>query len=727
MDTVRLTCGFVARRRVRVLIAGAALVCAVTSCRTRTRPTIASDVCDRCNVLIVTVDTLRSDRVGGFGGTARLTPHLDDLGESGLRLTRTYASAPLTLPSHASILTAVSPPVHGVRTNGLFRLGAAPPTLATLLKAAGYRTGAFVGTFVLDGRFGLGRGFDVYDDRMDAARPGDPADAAERRADEVVDRALAWILARTPHPAPGTEHPAPSTQHLDQWFAWVHLYDPHEPYRAPEPYASRHAPYDAEVAYADAAVGRLLEGLRTANQLDRTVVSVAADHGESLGEHGERTHGVFVYDVTMRVPWILWAGARLHGASDALVRLIDLAPTVLDLVGIARPAAFEGTSIVPRLGGDEGPPAYLEAMDATLTRNWAPLTAIVGGRDKFIDLPMPELYDLGADPREGTNLFSKEGERARAMQALLAGSMRSFAARGSSGERTSLSADARQRLQALGYVAAEAVPASRVYGDDDDPKRLIDAANRLNDALARFKAGAHEEGIAAVREIARAHPQFTTAAGVLASMYRDTGDLPAAIATLEETVRRGPVDQSVLTVLAGYLLEANALPKAASLLEAVTASHPDYADAFNTLGVAYSRMGRHDKAAAAFARVLELDPNAAAAFENRGIDEAMSGDLDAAIADLRRAVEADPDRATAHNTLAALLQRRGSTGEAVEHWRRALAIDPLLYDALYNLGTVLYDRDRRAARPYLERFVAEAPPARYAADIERLRRMLESR
>src|SRR5207248_7122025 len=244
------------------------------------------------------------------------------------------------------------------------------------------------------------------------------------------------------------------------WFAWVHLYDPHEPYRAPEPYASQHEPYDAEVAYADAMVGRLLSSL-PANDRDRTLVIVAADHGGSLGEHGERTHGVFVYDVTMRVPWILTAGSRIPAASsDALVRLIDLAPTALDLVGATGAATFEGRSIVPVVSG-RGPElsaSYLEAMDANLTRNWAPLSALVTRGHKLIELPVPELYDLAADPRETTNLFAREPERARTLGVLLRDLTAAFGSRGSGAEKTTLSADARQRLQALGYVASSAEP-----------------------------------------------------------------------------------------------------------------------------------------------------------------------------------------------------------------------------------------------------------------------------
>ena len=718
------------------------------------QPTVSSGACRGCNVLLITIDTLRLDRIGAFGGRAGLTPHLDQLASEGLRLTRAYTAAPLTLPSHASILTAVSPPVHGLRANGLFRLGPKLPTLATVLESAGYRTGAFVGAFVLDARFGLNRGFDVYDDRYGEKPVGDPAEGAERRAEEVIRPATEWILARgstgspraadtgstrsradtiarpgpvegrgspSPQaPAPGsqTRAPSPSPRVPGPWFAWVHLYDPHEPYRAPEPYASQHEPYDAEVAYTDAMVGKLLADLRAAGQLDRTLVMVAADHGESLGEHGERTHGVFVYDVTMRVPWIIWTGPGGSGlgagtSSDALVRLIDLAPTALDLVGVAAPVEFEGRSIASEAGTTvrpfeslraalshvDGRPspdiadrtAYLEAMDANLTRNWAPLTGVATRDYKLIDLPGPELYDLRADPRETTNLFARDAGRARTLEALLRGLTASFQLRGSAAEKTTLSADARQRLQALGYVASSAEPGARVYTDADDPKALIGPANELQRAVTAFNAGSRAPAMDAVRQIMREHPRFTTAFGMFASMQRQNHDLRGAIATLEDIVRRGIADQSVMVVLAGYLQEAGEIPKAVAVLDAVIASHPDYAEAYNSLGVILTRLGRHDRARAALRKVLELDPTSARAYENLAADELSAGEIDPAIDDLRRALD----------------------------------LDPQLYDALYNLAEAFLTQGRRdEARPYLERFVREAPGARYASDIARFKSLL---
>jgi arylsulfatase A-like enzyme/Tfp pilus assembly protein PilF len=693
----------------------------------REAPSAVPGACRGCNVLLITIDTLRVDRVGALGGRGQLTPAIDRLAQEGLSFTRAYASAPLTLPSHTSIMTAVPPPVHGVRNNSLFRLGDKLPTLATVLKSAGYRTGAFVGAFVLDARFGLDRGFDVYDDRYGEKVAGDPADGAERRAEDVVRPAAAWILQGSGLGPQGSGTVRPQAPAPSPWFAWVHLYDPHEPYRAPEPYASQHEPYDAEVAYTDAMVGRLLADLRAAGRLDHTLVMIAADHGESLGEHGERTHGVFVYDATMRVPWIIWAGGadssglRAGSSSDALVRLVDLAPTALDLVGVGVPTEFEGRSIA----STDDRNAYLEAMDANLTRNWAPLNGIATRGYKLIDLPIPELYDLDADPHETVNLFTRQPERARTLASLLRGMTTAFTTRGTGAQAATLDAEARQRLQALGYVTSAVSPGPRTFTDADDPKTLIGPAEDLNRALAAFNAGSREAGMKAVREIMGVHPSFTTAAGIYASMQRTTGDLPGAVATLEDLVRRDIADQSVMLVLAGYLQELGAFDRSAGLLGAIIAAHPDYAEAYNSLGVVMSRQGRHRDARAAYRKVIELDPSSAKAYENLGVDEFRAGELEAAAADLARALSLDPQLPGAHNALAAVAMRQGRSSDAIASWKTALLFEPGLFDALYNLGVTLDDAGRRdEAQPYLERFIREAPPARYRADIARLRQRL---
>src|SRR5437763_8743380 len=365
----------------------------------RTRPShaqpLAAGALRGANVLLVTIDTLRADHVGAYGQNGALTPTIDALARDGLRFERTYAHVPLTLPSHASLLTGAYPTRTGVRDNGAFRLGQRPATLAAVLETAGYRTGAFVGAFVLDARFGLNRGFDMYDDRM--LGTGADQEISERPAEKVLAPAYEWIA--TSAAAPGTEHPAP-------WFAWVHLYDPHEPYAPPEPYRSRFSdePYDGEIAYADAALGAFLGRLRAAGALAHTLLVVASDHGESLGEHGERTHGLFAYDATLRVPLVMSApGAIRTGVFRDTMRLVDVAPTILDLVGAPPLPDADGRTVRPFVAGErpfDDSGSYFEALNASLTRDWAPLTGIVRQRSKLIDLPVPELYDLASDSAE---------------------------------------------------------------------------------------------------------------------------------------------------------------------------------------------------------------------------------------------------------------------------------------------------------------------------------------
>jgi Flp pilus assembly protein TadD len=368
------------------------------------------------------------------------------------------------------------------------------------------------------------------------------------------------------------------------------------------------------------------------------------------------------------------------------VRLIDLAPTVLDLVGIAAPSSFEGRSAAD--GPIDDRTAYVEAMDANLTRNWAPLTGVVTRDDKLIDLPIQELYDLRADPHETTNLVARLPERARTLSALLRADSAAMAARGSAGEKTTLGAEARQRLQALGYVASSADPASHTYTDADDPKTLIAPANDLQQAVAAFNRGERAAAMARVREIAARHPRFATAHGMLASMQRQTGDLAGAIATLENLARQGLADQHVLVVLAGYLLEAGNSTRALQVLDAVIAAHPDEVEAYNSRGVVYLRRGDHVRARTDFRTVLQLDPTSARTFENLAEDELAARELAPAIDDLRRALD----------------------------------LDPRLWDALYNLALALDATGRRdEARQAAERFVREAPSQRYAREIAELR------
>ena len=628
----------------------------------------------RANVLLVTIDTLRADRLGAYGSTGGLTPTLDRLAAEGVRIDRAYAHVPLTLPSHATLMTGALPFTNGVRDNGSFRFDGQRPTLAAALKAAGYRTGAFVASFVLDARFGLNAGFDEYDDRNGSRSAGGDLAVLERRADAVVDAALQWIGPASPSPPP--------------WFAWVHLYDPHDPYDPPEPFKTRQAgdAYGGEVAFADAQVGRALQALGERRQLDRTLVVVAADHGESLGEHQERTHGLFVYDATVRVPLLLWAPGSLPPAVvRGPVGLVDVMPTVLELVGVTA-VPGDGRSLWPAARGQavEDRDVYLEALNANLTRHWAPLTALVAGPRKFIDLPEAELYDLTADPGETRNLHAAQQDAAAA----IARRLFALRARGRPAAPAAVDDETARRLRSLGYVVTPAASsgADRVYGPEDDPKTLVGLHNTLDDALAANKAGRSGDAERLLKTAIAARADFTVAHDRLAQLYRDTGRLPQAIATLEAASRAGHADAASLAALGGYLQEAGNLARSAEVLEAARALNPAEMEVYEKLGITYTRMGRADQAHAMFAHMLSVAPNSATTLNNLGSLYLSQRRWDDATRTLTKALAIDPTLANAHNGLGVAYAQQGDFDRAIVEWRAALKLRPDLTDARDNIA-----------------------------------------
>ncbi len=397
------------------------------------------------NVLVITLDTLRADRVGSYGHAAARTPVLDALAARGARFAAATTTTPLTLPAHTSLFTGTWPTTHGVRDNTGFYVDDAVTTLAEVLKGRGYRTGGFVGAFVLDARWGIAQGFDHYFDDFDLSEDVGPGlDAIQRPGADVVDAATTWLKQ------PGT---AP-------FFAWVHLYDAHTPYAAPAAFArqfpdTRDGAYDAEVAYADSQVGRLLAALDADGRLDNTIVVLLADHGEQLGEHREQSHGFFVYDASVQVPLIIAGPGVTTRVVPDQVRIIDVMPTVLDLAGIEVPAAVQGASLRPALDGQRQTLlAFSESWYPRFHYGWSELRAVRDGRYKFIQAPRRELYDVAADPGELNNLAPTEAARAdtleRALRALVAQTTRAEASKGPQ----PVDAAAEQRLRALGYVGS---------------------------------------------------------------------------------------------------------------------------------------------------------------------------------------------------------------------------------------------------------------------------------
>ena len=689
------------------------LLVVAAACSRPAAPTLGAPGSLRgANVLLVTIDTLRQDRVGAYGNRSGLTPTLDRLAAGGVRFSHAFTTAPLTLPAHASILTGVSPNGHGIHNNTRFRLDARVPTLATLLEAAGYRTGAFVGAFVLDGRFGLNRGFDVYEDHL-AHDTTAAFHFAERRAADVVKLAGDWILnqqSTNPH-SPINQPSAISNQ---QWFAWVHVFDPHAPYEAPPDYRAGRSPYDAEVAYTDAMLGQMLTRLESAGALARTVIVVTADHGESLGEHGETTHGLFAYDATLSVPLIVQGPSVVPGTIEAAVSHVDLVPTILDLAGIAPPPRIDGSSLARPLPA--GRALYFEALDAALTRGWAPLRGVVQDQWKYIDLPDAELYDLGRDPREQTNVVDRDPHAAvlkRIVDAL------SPAATAPS---AGLDGGAAERLRALGYTSGTA--ARHAYTVADDPKRLVALNERFNSALTAFDEGHADEALAAFTALLAERPNFTAARTSAATVLLARGAPRDAVRVLEEGIRRGDGSPDLLAKLGRARQAAGDFHGAVEALERARAAGDDNPEVAGDLAIANAALGHVDAARDVFRDQLARNPSSATTWYNLGLLELQSRHAADAAAAFRRATAIEPDYGEAWQALGASLADSDRRG-AVDAWRKAEALRPGDFDLLFNLGMLLADSDTPAAAiPYLQRFVREAPRDRYAPDMARVQAAL---
>jgi arylsulfatase A-like enzyme/Tfp pilus assembly protein PilF len=605
------------------------------------------------NVLLVTIDTLRADALGSYGGRAS-TPNLDRLAAHGARFDFAHAHGVVTLVSHASILTGRYPYAHGIRDNTGYRLTSNEPTAAALLKVRGFTTGAFVGGFPLDHRFGLGAGFDVYDDRMTTASTADANDR-ERPADVVVKAATEWIASQ-----PG------------KWFTWVHVYDPHEPYQPPAAFASRFPsdPYLGEVSWTDSALGPLLDRLRS--QSRPTLVVVTGDHGESLGEHGERTHSLFAYEATLRVPLIVAEvapgqdDAKVKGATiDSPVRHVDLLPTILAASGAPVPPALPGASLLETIVAGRGPdrPSYFEAMSAAVTRGWAPLRGVIAGREKFIDLPIVEMYDLAADPKETANVVQARSDRAR----VLLETLKQFNVAPPARARQE-TADTIERLRSLGYIGGGSATVREKYTDADDPKRLVEIEQMLTRANDASRAGRNDEAVDLYKTIIATRPDTEDAYRKLALVYWRSGRPRLAIETLETALRNGVTQSEVRIKLGQYLAESGQAAKAIALLERDTGQDPD---ALIALGNAYVGAGRNADAVRTFRQLLDLDPNNALAYQNLGTAQLQAKSLTEAEASLRRAVQLDPTLAGAYTALGVVLATTGRKADAIDAWKRA--------------------------------------------------------
>ena len=652
----------------------------------------------RPNIVLITIDTLRADRLRrGF------TPAIDGLADRGLRFDNARTTVPLTLPSHVTIMTGLLPVAHGVRENGVvFTPQSSAPPLARALRDVGYQTGGFVGAYVLDRRFGLADGFDAYDDRI-RRNPDEGARLeAERPGGEVVDAAVAWLKQVT-----------------SPFFIWIHLYDPHAPYAPPAGYREKAGggAYNGEVAYADAQVARIVEVLRTRNVFPSTGVAVAGDHGEGLGDHGEQTHGMLAYDSTLRVP-LVFSGATLPTrVVSTPVSLADVAPSLLRLAGVPPSVRGSADLVAPESGERD---VYAETQYPR-SAGWHTLAALAGERWKLIVSSETELYDLSNDPAEQQNVAAAHAGVVQGMTARVT-TLQTMAPP----VPAAVTAEASERLRALGYVTGSSSMGGPTGGrPGPNPARVIDAWAAFETALSQTNAGRPDDALPVLKALVGRFPDAPVFQTTYGRALKDAGRPAQAVAVYRQAVARISDaslyhDLAVAARAAGNVTEALKAEQAALALEGRNPA------ALNGLGLLHAEAGRASDAATSFEQAAALDPSNASYWTNLGNARRELSELPQAEAAYRRALDVEPTYADAANGLGAILVQTGKPADAVAWLERAIQRSPDFYEARLNLGIALQESGQRARAAAVYREILAKAPARFKREREAAANLLRA-
>jgi arylsulfatase A-like enzyme/Flp pilus assembly protein TadD len=653
----------------------------------------------KLNVLLITIDTLRPDRLSCYSDEHIQTPNIDSLADKGALFLKAFAHTPTTLPSHTNILIGTTPLYHGVHDNHNFIVRDDFLTLAEHLKNNGYATGAVVGAFPLDSRFGLTQGFDLYDDNY-GSNSYQEFSYIERPAEVVVQNATAWLE--------GQKGP---------WFLWIHCFDPHQQYNPPEPFRTEYKdnPYNGEVAYVDHELGKLLVYLSN-NRMDKnTLIIFTGDHGESLGQHGESTHGYFAYNSTIWIPLIFVAPGMEPTVVDQNVCHVDVYPTVCDVLGLAKPDFLQGISLVPVLRGRKlnklsSRAIYFESLYPFYGRGWAPLTGIIRGDIKYIDSPIPEFYNLEQDFNEENNLA--EEEKLDGFRMDLEQLMETQAYSGKTSATQKIDRESLEKLRSLGYISSPQTEKKGEFTAEDDLKVLLPYQNRLQQAMGAYHKGNVDEGIGILEKIIKERKDFDQAYAYLATLLKVKKDYKGAVEILREGYQNCPKSYKVITTFGIFLTEVREYDAAIHILHEGLKLIDYDPDIWNYLGVAYWRKGDLDLALEAFRESLKLDKNYSIAVNNSGsvylskyLKSRKPEDIQQALDHFQLAIELDPRYASAYNGLGAAYSHLGNLEGAIDSWERAVEIDPDLGFALYNLGLAyLRKGDKVNALVYLDRY-----------------------
>jgi arylsulfatase A-like enzyme/Tfp pilus assembly protein PilF len=649
-------------------------ISATSACRPTLRGTGKSNP---TNVFLVTIDTLRADHLAPYGDTEIETPTALRLAREGIRFTAAYTPVPLTLPAHSSILTGLQPFTHGVRDNGGFYLDPSRPTLATILKGNGFRTAAFVSAFVLDSRWGLANGFDQYFDHFDVSAADLAAMArVQRPGGETWEEARRWL----------DDHAQ------EQFFVWLHLFDPHTPYAPPEPYQTRYhdRPYDGEIAYADAIVGQAIDYLERHGVLDRTVVVFLADHGEGLGDHGEDEHGLLLYDSTLHVPWIIRLPGRAHagGVIDRSVSLVDVAPTILGLLGISTPQPFDGVNLAPLVGSpgrvrDE--PLYAETYFPRLHFDWSELISIRDDRYKLIRAARSELYDYRSDPTESRDLAAPHATVVAALDRTLA---QMTARQGAAPVARGLDSDAARRLGSLGYVGGGTALSTASSSSRPNPSEKTEIYRSLTRARELLDKGSRQDGINELKRVVTDEPELEAARRLLRDYWLEHRQVREGLEWFRSAAERRPGSAALLVEFGRFERAAGRPDQALTTFERALTTSPDSVEALEAAADTLRQLGQNERALQLFEKAASHTSNAEPRMR---VAETLIriGRLIEADHMLSDALASDPHISGAHYLLAQIAEEQHDLNRAEREYRLEMSLSSWDYRAPFNLAALM--------------------------------------
>lgn len=652
---------------------------------------------ENLNVLLITIDTIRPDRLSCYSTKHLKTPHIEAFASKSVVFDRAFAHNPTTLPSHVNILLGTTPLHHGVHANANFKVADDFLTLAEYLKQKGYATGAFIGAFPLDSRFGLSQGFDVYDESYPSG-PSNAFAAPERRAEEVIESAIDWLASQR-----------------SKWFSWIHLWDPHTMYSPPEPYLTQFKDdlYSGEVAYVDSELGKLFDYLENRGFLENTVIILTGDHGEALSEHGELTHSYFAYNSTIWVPLVIAAPGLDPGRIADYVCHIDIFPTVCDLLQINKPSFLQGVSLYPLFSGKKikKRQIYIESLDPYYNSGAAPLRGFIEENKKFLDSPLPEYYDLDTDFSEENNIVQKIDLEKH--QKKLKDLMDKFSTSQTETYPSKIDREALDKLRSLGYISSTSSTVKKDYGPEHDLKTLLPYQQKLDEAIVLYDNGRMDESIGLLEGIIREKKDMAPAYLTLFPIYKTQGMPEKSLELLEKGSEHNPENYDILSAYGMLLVEAGEWEKGIEVLETGLALVDFDPMAWDLLGFAYWRKGDEQKALEYYRQSLAVDDTYAATYSNLGglyfskfSYSRKKSDYLQAMEYFKKAIEYDPELTLAYKWLGVGYRLVGRVDAAITVWEKALELDPTDAQIVLDLGKAHLDKNNKAvALKYLEQYL----------------------